>query len=136
MALGGSLTRREQMLVSVSVIAIMIAGAYAHFLYIPKRAQLAAIQQHVDSLDTKNAQAKDDVANGSIARLQQQAIEYDASLKVMRLLVPTTNEVPALLETVSTAARHVGLDLASVEPMPVLVGEQFDTYRYKVSVKG
>jgi type IV pilus assembly protein PilO len=44
--------------------------------------------------------------------------------------------VPALLENVSTAARRVGLDLASVEPMPVLVGEQFDTYRYKVSVKG
>jgi type IV pilus assembly protein PilO len=50
--------------------------------------------------------------------------------------VPTTNEVPALLENVSTAARRVGLDIASVEPMPVIIGEQFDTYRYKVSVKG
>ncbi len=136
MALGGSLTRREQMLISVSVIAIMIAGAYAYFLFIPKRAQLAVVQQHVDSLVKKNAQAMADVANGSIARLQQQAIEYDASLKMMRQLVPTTNEVPALLENVSTAARRVGLDLASVEPMPVLAGEQFDTYRYKVSVKG
>ncbi|MDQ3082985.1 MAG: type 4a pilus biogenesis protein PilO, partial [Gemmatimonadota bacterium] len=37
---------------------------------------------------------------------------------------------------VSTAARRVGLDLASVEPMPVIEGDMFDTYRYKVSVKG
>ena len=136
MAIGAGLSKREQMLISVSVIAIAIAGAYAYFLYMPKSEQLAVIQQHVETLDEKNVQAKADIASGSIARLQQQAVEYDASLKVMRQLVPTTNEVPALLENVSTAARRVGLDLASVEPMPVLVGEQFDTYRYKVSVKG
>jgi len=136
MAIGAGLSKREQMLISVSVIAIVIAGAYSYFLYMPKSEQLAVIQQHVETLDEKNAQAKADIASGSIARLQQQAVEYDASLKVMRQLVPTTNEVPALLENVSTAARRVGLDLASVEPMPVLVGEQFDTYRYKVSVKG
>jgi type IV pilus assembly protein PilO len=55
---------------------------------------------------------------------------------VMRQLVPRSNEVPALLEDISTAARRVGLDLATVEPMPVLAGEQFDTYRYKLAVIG
>jgi type IV pilus assembly protein PilO len=54
----------------------------------------------------------------------------------MRQLVPRSNEVPALLEDISTAARRVGLDLATVEPMPVLPGEQFDTYRYKLAVTG
>ncbi|HEX2723784.1 MAG TPA: type 4a pilus biogenesis protein PilO, partial [Gemmatimonadaceae bacterium] len=120
----------------VTVLTVAIAGAYGYFLYMPKREALAAIEQHVTTLDKKNDQAKADLANGSVARLQQQSAEYDASLKVLQQLVPTTNEVPALLENVSTAARRVGLDLASVEPMPVLIGEQFDTYRYKVSVKG
>ena len=54
----------------------------------------------------------------------------------MRQLVPVSNEVPALLEEVSTAARRVGLDLATVEPVPVIPGEQFDTYRYKLGVMG
>ncbi|MBA3405852.1 MAG: hypothetical protein H0U13_14420, partial [Gemmatimonadaceae bacterium] len=94
MAIGAGLSKREQMLISVSVIAIAIAGAYAYFLYMPKSEQLAVIQQHVETLDEKNVQAKADIASGSIARLQQQAVEYDASLKVMRQLVPTTNEVP------------------------------------------
>ncbi|HVF39517.1 MAG TPA: type 4a pilus biogenesis protein PilO [Gemmatimonadaceae bacterium] len=136
MAIGASLSKRDQTLVSVAVIAVMLAGAYGYFLYMPKRAQLAKIEEHVMSLDKRNKDAEKELANGSVARLRQQAIEYEASLKVLRLLVPTTNEVPALLESVSTAARRVGLDLASVEPMPVLVGDQFDTYRYKVSVKG
>ncbi len=136
MALGANLTKRDQMLVSVAVMTIAMAGAYGYFLYMPKRVQLAAIEEHVVVLDRKNDQAKKDLTNGSVARLVEQAAGYEASLKVLHQLVPTTNEVPALLENVSTAARRVGLDLASVEPMPVLIGEQFDTYRYKVSVKG
>jgi type IV pilus assembly protein PilO len=44
--------------------------------------------------------------------------------------------VPSLLEQVSTAARRVGLDLGAVEPEPVIPGEQFDTYRYRIKVLG
>ncbi len=136
MALGANLTKREQMLICVAVGAVLLGGAYGYFLYLPKREQLAVIEQHVNVLDKKNNQARADLANGSVAKLRQQADKYAADLAVMRQLVPTTNEVPALLENVSTAARRVGLDLASVEPMPVLIGEQFDTYRYKLSVSG
>ena len=136
MAIGANLTKREQILVSAMVMSIALAGAYGYFLYMPKRAQLATIEQHVEALDKKNEQARADVASGSVAKLKAQSAEYEASLKLLQQLVPSVNEVPALLENVSTAARRVGLDLASVEPMPVLQGEQFDTYRYKVSVKG
>ena len=136
MAIGSNLTKRDQGLISAIVMAVALAGAYGYFLYIPKRAQLETITQHVEVLDKKNAQAKADLSSGSVGKLKAQAVEYQASLKALQQLVPTANEVPALLENVSTAARRVGLDLASVEPMPVIVGEQFDTYRYKVSVKG
>lgn len=136
MAIGANLTQRDQKLIALAVITLGLAGAYGYFLYMPKVEQLAVIEQHVDALDKKNEQAKADITNGSVARLMAEAKEYQASLKVLQALVPTTNEVPALLENVSTAARRVGLDLASVEPMPVLSGELFDTYRYKLSVKG
>jgi type IV pilus assembly protein PilO len=136
MAIGKNLSKRDQILVSVAVMTIALAGAYTYFVYMPKTDDLAVIEEHVAGLDKKNQQAAADLASNSIPKLQAQTREYEASLKFLQQLVPTTNEVPALLENVSTAARRVGLDLASVEPMPVLPGEQFDTYRYKVSVKG
>ncbi len=136
MAIGANLTKRDQILVAVSVMAFALGGAYGYFFYIPKRAQLATVEEHVLALDAKNEAARKELANGNVARLVQQAAEYRASLAILQELVPTTNEVPALLENVSTAARRVGLDLASVEPMPVIEGDMFDTYRYKVSVKG
>ena len=136
MAIGANLTKRDQMLIAVSVLTFAAAGAYGYFLYLPKNEDLAAVQEHVDALDKKNSQARADVANGSLQKLRIEAEQYAAELVLLRQIVPTTNEVPALLENVSTAARRVGLDLSSVEPMQVLVGEQFDTYRYKLSVTG
>jgi len=136
MAIGANMTKREQSLVAVAVLAFALVAAYVYFIYSPKSEDLDAIALHVDSLEVANKQASRDVAQGSLDRLRNEAKEYAASLKVMRQLVPTGNEVPALLDDISTAARRVGLDLAGVEPLPVLPGEQFDTYRYKMSVIG
>lgn len=131
-----NMTKREQSLGGIGIAAVLLLGAYWYFLYKPKSQELAATQIHVDSLDRKNQQAKADIAQGSLQKLRAQSAEYEQSLKVMRQLVPRSNEVPALLEDISTAARRVGLDLATVEPMPVLPGEQFDTYRYRLAVIG
>jgi type IV pilus assembly protein PilO len=136
MAIGANMTKREQSLAGIGFAAVLLLGAYWYFLYKPKAQELAATQAHVDSLDRKNQQAKADLAQGSLQKLRAQSAEYEQSLRVMRQLVPRSNEVPALLEDISTAARRVGLDLATVEPMPVLPGEQFDTYRYKLAVIG
>ena len=136
MAIGANMTKREQMLTGIGIVAVLLLVAYWYFLYNPKSKELAVVQAHVDSLDRKNQQARADIAQGSLIKLRAQAQEYEQSLKVMRQLVPRSNEVPALLEDISTAARRVGLDLATVEPMPVLPGEQFDTYRYKLAVIG
>lgn len=136
MAIGASLSKRDQLLVGAAVLALGVAGAYGYFLYLPKRGELVLVEQHVDALDKRNSQAKAEIASHSLQKLRMEASQFAAELAVLRQIVPTTNEVPALLENVSTAARRVGLDLSSVEPMPVLVGEQFDTYRYKLSVVG
>ncbi len=131
-----NMTKREQSLGGIGIAAVLLLGAYWYFLYKPKSQELTATEAHVDSLDRKNQQAKADIAQGSLQKLRAQSAEYEQSLRVMRQLVPRSNEVPALLEDISTAARRVGLDLATVEPMPVLPGEQFDTYRYKLAVIG
>ena len=130
------MTKREQTLVAGGVIAILAAVAFWYFVYNPKSAEIAAITAHTDSVETLNRQARVDLKRGTAQQLQSEASEYEENLRLMRLLVPTSNEVPALLEDVSTAARRVGLDIASVEPAPVVQGEQFDTYRYKVSAMG
>ncbi len=120
----------------VSVLALALAGLYWNYVYSPKGADIVALTQRVDTLESRNQRARAELKTGNVEALKAEAERHARDLEVMRLLVPTGNEVPALLEQVSTAARRVGLDLATVQPEPVIEGDQFDTYRYKITVTG
>ena len=127
---------REQAMVLVCIIAIALGGLYWMYVWSPKRAELSALAVRVDSLEVGNDRARAEMAKGSASELQAQADQLARDLEIMRQLVPTGNEVPALLEQVSTSARRAGLDLSAVEPQPVIEGEIFDTYRYKIALTG
>jgi type IV pilus assembly protein PilO len=128
--------QRDQVMVLLVIVAVALVGLYYAYVFSPKSDVLTDLQAHVDSLDISNQRAKAELAKGNVEELRAEAAKLQANLEVMRQLVPTSNEVPALLEQVSTAARRVGLDLATVKPQPVIEGEQFDTYRYQVAVIG
>jgi len=128
--------QREQGLLILCVAAIVSIGAYWNFVYSKKAADLDVRQAHVESLVTMNQKAKMEVAKGNVNEIRRQLADYQQNLMLIRSLVPTGNEVPSLLEQVSTAARRVGLDVATVDPQPVIEGENYDTYRYTMSVVG
>jgi type IV pilus assembly protein PilO len=117
---------------------LCVGGLFAFYtmVYAPKQNEQAAVQSHIEQLEQGNQRAKAELAKGSVNDLRAQALRYQQNLQLMRQLVPTSNEVPALLEQVSTAARRVNLELDGVDPQPVINGDQFDTYRYNISVVG
>ncbi len=127
---------RKQRMVLVAVAALGLSGVYYAYVAEPQGVVIAAAEAHVDSLELANAKVAAAVRGGSVNTIKAEAAAHRRDLDALRQLVPTGNEVPALLEQVSTAARRTGLDIASVEPLPVIVGEQFDTYRYKLSLAG
>ncbi len=129
-------TQRDQAMVLVCIVAVALAALYWMYVYSPKQTELATLTVRVDSLEHANDRARTEMAKGSADDVQKEAEQYARDLEVMRQLVPTGNELPSLLEQVSTAARRAGLDISAVEPEPVVEGEMFDTYRYKVSVTG
>ena len=129
-------SQRDQVMVLLVIVAVALVGLYYMYVFTPKADVLSTLQAHVDSLDMSNQRAKAELAKGNVEQLRAEAAKLQENLEVMRQLVPTSNEVPALLEQVSTAARRVGLDLATVKPQPVIEGDTFDTYRYSVAVIG
>lgn len=129
-------SQRDQIKLMIGFAAAALAVAYYVYPYSAQEEQLALDVARVASLDSTNQLAAREFASGSIDELRAQAAENRSALTVMRRLVPTSNEVPALLEEVSTAARRAGLDVGGVTPEPVLAGEKYDTYRYTVTIIG
>jgi type IV pilus assembly protein PilO len=128
--------QREQGLLVLCVVAILSIGAYWNFVYSKGAADLDLRNKHADALVAMNQKAKMEVAKGNVNEIRRELAAYQQNLVLIRSLVPTGNEVPSLLEQVSTAARRVGLDVATVDPQPVIEGENYDTYRYTMSVVG
>lgn len=129
-------TQRDQIKFAIGFVAVALAVAYYVYPYTARQELLATTEAHATELEAANQKAAREFAAGSIETLRAEAAENRSALVVMRRLVPTGNEVPALLEEVSTAARRAGLDVGGVTPEPVITGERFDTYRYTVTIIG
>lgn len=131
-----ALTQRDQGMIVVCVLAAGVAFAYWNYMWSPKNEELATLQTRIETLTEANEKARLDVARGTAAKMREEADQLGRVLAVMRRLVPVANEVPTLLEQISTAARQTGLDLGEVTPLGVIPGEVFDTHRFKMSVVG
>jgi len=128
--------QRDQTLFLIAFLGVVGGGLYWYFAFAPKQETLGVVAAHVDSLDAGNQRAKAQLARGSVATIRAEAQRLRANLELMRSLVPAGNEVAALVDQVSTAARRVGLEINTIEPEAVIQGEQFDTYRYKLRATG
>ncbi|HEU4993683.1 MAG TPA: type 4a pilus biogenesis protein PilO [Gemmatimonadaceae bacterium] len=136
MALGLPQNQRDQIMVMICAIALGLAGAYYFYLWSPKNEELALLRTRIDTLVAENESARREVARGTVGKLKNEADEFGRMLQQMRVLVPVANEVPTLLDQISTAARRTGLDIADVTPLGTINGDVFDTYRYKMGVTG
>ena len=131
-----ALQPRDRNLVALSVLAFIAVGGYWYQFWSPRDLELDEIDTHVQALKEVNQRAKAELAQGKTSELRAETEAFERDLNVMRELVPTANEVPVLLEQVSTAARRVGLDISDVQPLPQLSGDQYDAYKYRMSVRG
>jgi len=102
-----------------------------------QREQVAATKDTLSLLEAQIDSARKELANGTAEDLRKKLDDHRASLALLRRLVPATNEVPNLLDDISTRAKFRGVNFAQVVPMPVEPGPApFDTYRYTMSVMG
>lgn len=132
------------------LMGVVLAGLVGYMFYsgevvnqigiegIPaKQEQIQIIQDSINFLEAQTDSVKRDLARGTIEDLKNRIESYRGNLQVLRQLVPERNEVPNLLDDISTRAKIRGVNLAEVVPQPVSAGPTpFDTYSYRVAVIG
>lgn len=132
------------------VLGLMIAGLVGYLFYsgevvnnigvdgVPvKKEHIKVVEDSIRFLEAQTDSVKRDLARGTIEDLKKRIESHRGTLTVLRQLVPDRNEVPNLLDDISTRAKIRGVNLAEVVPQPVMAGPSpFDTYTYKMSVVG
>src|SRR3954471_18014527 len=99
--------------------------------------KIVAIQDTIAKLQSATDSAKRELAHGTAEDLRKRLDVYRGSLGLLRRLVPERNEVPNLLDDISSRSKIRGVTLSQVVPLPVEAGPApFDTYKYNMSVIG
>jgi type IV pilus assembly protein PilO len=99
--------------------------------------RIAAMRDTIGRFEAATDSAKKELAKGTVADVRKRMETYRASLVLLRRLVPERNEVPNLLDDISTRGKIRGVTLSQVVPQPVEPGPApFDTYKYNMSVIG
>jgi type IV pilus assembly protein PilO len=124
----------------IMMLLVLVAGAGGYFFWTkvqsPQSARIATAQTEADSLAQIVEAAKRDLASGNVEDLRRKVEEYQGSLELMRRLVPQRNEVPTLIDDISTKAKVRGVTLGKIQPLTPELGSPFDTFRYRLEVYG
>ena len=135
---------------STPVLVMLLAGITGYIAYTgavietagmsglaAREERVVAIQDTIARLQAGTDSAKRELARGSVEDLRKRLETYRGSLSLLRRLVPERNEVPNLLDDISSRSRIRGVTLSTVVPLPVEPGPvPFDTYKYNMSVIG
>jgi type IV pilus assembly protein PilO len=101
------------------------------------KVRIVAMRDTIARFEAATDSAKKELARGTVADVRKRLENYRSSLVLLRRLVPERNEVPNLLDDISTRSKIRGVTLSQVVPQPVEPGPvPFNTYKYNMSVIG
>ena len=133
-----------------AIVAILLAVLLGYMLYTGDglnalgfhglktgQDRVAAMRDSIAVFTAQTDSVKKDLAKGSVEDLRKTTDLYRGTLEALRQLVPEQNEVPGLIDAISTRAKVRGVHVAAITPQAVESGPPpFDTYRYRLSVIG
>src|SRR5205809_5860865 len=128
--------RQSQYMLLITIAMVALGYFFWNYWVQPTNAKIVATRAEADSLQTIIDRAKQDLASGTVDDLRRKVEEYQALLSVMRRLVPEKNEVPALIDDISTKSKVRGVTIGRFEPLAVESAQPFDNYRYRLEILG
>lgn len=133
-----AMTEKERKQLLYFLIALPLLGAVAFYMYIysSRTDTTAELQRTVDSLEAAVDSARQDLASGTVEEIRLRVADYEASLQLMRQLVPTGNEVATLINDISDRAKLRNIHIADLSPLGDDDAGRFRMTRYRFVVLG
>ena len=121
--------------VLLAVIPLLVFGAYFQMMHGKKKEEIAGLESRLNELETKNRGAKAIALSGG-PELQQKLALYEQHMKRLEELIPQSEEVPQLLNSMSERAQDAMVDLALMRPEPEAPGNFYTEQSYQIAVIG
>jgi type IV pilus assembly protein PilO len=127
--------QQKKVLLGILLILGLGYGGYT-YLYEPRREQIETLEQRLERVELVNRSALARTQGGGVAEAERQLGFYQTQLAAMEGLVPTSEELPDLLDAISAEARRAGVELTLIQPVSATKEEFYTRRTYDLAVLG
>jgi len=117
-----------------SVILVAVAGFYYLRVYTPRKADIETLDTQLARVEQSNSAAR---ALTRGASSPEEALDlYRRQLAVVEGLIPSTEELPDLLDAISAQAQQTGVEISLIQPVSATQERYYTRRVYDMAVQG
>ncbi|HET8656390.1 MAG TPA: type 4a pilus biogenesis protein PilO [Longimicrobiaceae bacterium] len=126
---------RQRLILGALVVALLGYGGY-RFLYRPEHTQVQAMETRLEKLETANRTARALSERQARGDVERRLVAYRGELEHVEGLIPSSEELPDLLDAISAQARRTGVDLSLIQPTGATAENYYVRRTYDLAVLG
>lgn len=126
--------RQKLLLYALAVVAFSFL--FYNYLYTPKAEELAELETRLESVEAQNQTARALAQGKGTGEVERRLALYRDQLQGVEGLIPSSEELPDLLDAVSAEAQRTGVELTLIQPAGATAETYYTRRVYDVGVVG
>ncbi|HYW13854.1 MAG TPA: type 4a pilus biogenesis protein PilO, partial [Longimicrobium sp.] len=122
-------------LLYVGVFLALAAFGFYDRVYTPRKAAMAELETRLEQLKTVNARSRA-ITQGAEGAVNEQMALYRQQLEMAEGLIPSSEELPNLLDAISAEATRTGVELTLIQPVGATEEAYYTRRVYDMAVVG
>ncbi len=127
--------QRQKLLLGIMLVGLIGYGGY-RYLYTPRTEEVAVLETRLEALELQNQTARALSAAEGTTDLERQLAVYNQQLVQVEGLIPSSEELPDLLDAISADARRTGVEISLIQPVGATAEEFYTRRTYDLAVEG
>jgi type IV pilus assembly protein PilO len=128
--------QKRQPLLLGTVLVLGLAYLFHTYLYAPRREELSGLETRLASLETQNRAARAVARTSGTSEVERKLALYREQLHAVEALIPSSEELPDLLDAISAEAQRTGVEITLIQPTGATEEAYYTRRVYDVAVLG
>jgi type IV pilus assembly protein PilO len=122
------------------LLGLLLVGGLGYvgyqYVYRPRADEIALLETRLESLRLQNSTARILVEQDGEDDVERQLARYSDQLQEVESLIPSSEELPDLLDAISIEAMMTGVELSLIQPVEAVAEDYYTRRSYSLAVLG